>query len=377
MELMSDQEQVEFRTMIRDGLARVAPVETTRHLVTEGRRGDEQLRDRLVELGLPGLVVAEERGGAGAGATALGILLEEAGRVLLPAAYLSSATVAPFLLGHDDSGRAADVLAGVAAGVGRVAFADVDVRGAARTELENGPGGPTVTGSKAAVIDGDLATDLLVTATRGGESVVVLVDAHSPGLVIEELPCLDETRPVVQMRFDHVSGEPLKIAEVDRVLDDARALLRLSLAAEASGQIAACLDLSVEYAKSRRQFGRAIGGFQAIKHRCADMFVAAQAASASVAAAFAAWDEQPEQRGLIAEAATAYCLQAGFDAAASTMQIHGGVAFTAEALPQLFLKRAKATQLLAGGMDAEVARLADLVFDEGRDPLEPILGAAS
>ncbi|WP_413617089.1 acyl-CoA dehydrogenase family protein [Gordonia rubripertincta] len=206
MELMSDQEQVEFRTMIRDGLARVAPVETTRHLVTEGRRGDEQLRDRLVELGLPGLVIAEERGGAGAGATALGILLEEAGRVLLPTAYLSSATVAPFLLRHDDSGRAADVIAGVAAGVDRVAFADVDVRGAARTELEDGPGGPTVTGSKAAVIDGDLATDLLVTATRGGESVVVLVDAHSPGLVIEELPCLDETRPVVQMRFDHVSG---------------------------------------------------------------------------------------------------------------------------------------------------------------------------
>ncbi|MDH3047232.1 acyl-CoA dehydrogenase family protein [Gordonia alkanivorans] len=374
---MSEQEQFEFRALIRDGLARVAPVETTRVLVARGCRGDEELRGRLVELGLPGLVVADEHGGAGAGPQALGILLEEAGRALLPTAYFSSATVVPFLLDRDRSGHAGEVLAALAAGTARVTFADVDERGAQPAVLADGPDGPTLTGAKTAVIDGDLATTALVTATRADGSVVVAVDVSSPGVVIEHLRCLDETRPVVHMRFDGAAAVPLDIIDVDRVLHDARALQRLALAAEAAGQIAACLDLSVDYAKSRKQFGRAIGGFQAIKHRCADMFVAAQASSASVAAAFIAWDEHPDQRGLIAEAAASYCLQAGFDVAASTMQIHGGIAFTAEGLPQLYLKRAKAAQLLAGGIDTEVARLAEEIFAPGRDPLAPILGAAS
>ncbi|MFE6508726.1 acyl-CoA dehydrogenase family protein [Nocardioides sp. NPDC057764] len=363
MERLDYEEQADYRDWIREGLAWLAPLDRSRVLVEEGRRTD--LRAGLGEMGVLGLAVGAEHGGADAGPEALAIFLEEAGRVLLPAAHLTSVAVVPFVLRQDLAGTGPDLLAALAGGEAVVTIADLDDPERPVT-LADG----SATGTKVAVIDADVATHALVVV---GDAIVVL-DLAGPGVHIEHLDNLDRTRPVARLHLETAPVVPLGLADAATVIAETRTLLRLAIASETAGQVAACCDLSVDYAKTRHQFGRPIGGFQAVKHACADMFVAAQATSAAVAAAYASWFDEPGHRDLVAPATIAYALRAGFDVAASTMQIHGGIAFTAEAMPQLYLKRAKAAQLLAGGVDATTDWLAAAILDGATDPLAPILG---
>jgi alkylation response protein AidB-like acyl-CoA dehydrogenase len=199
------------------------------------------------------------------------------------------------------------------------------------------------------VIDGHVANLILVAARTSAGVSLFAVDADAAGLTRTALSTMDQTRKQAKLEF---AGVPATLVGTDgdgwnvlsRVLD----LAAVALAAEQVGGAQACLDMSVEYAKVRVQFGRPIGSFQAIKHKCADMLLEVE--SAKSAAYYAGWcaSEMNDELPSVASLAKAYCSEAYFHAAAENIQIHGGIGFTWEHPAHLYFKRAKSSELLFG-----------------------------
>src|SRR5208282_5547905 len=205
------------------------------------------------------------------------------------------------------------------------------------------------TGENAFVLDGYTADLILVAARTDAGISIFAVDGSAPGLTRTLMETLDLTRKQARLSFTDVPARLIGAdgegsAVLARVLD----LAAVGLAAEAVGGAQRCLEMSVDYAKLRVQFGRPIGSFQAIKHKCADMLLEIE--SAKSAAYYAAWaaadgsDELP----LVASLAKAFCSEAYFHAAAENIQIHGGIGFTWEHDAHLYFKRAKSSELLFG-----------------------------
>ena len=209
--------------------------------------------------------------------------------------------------------------------------------------------GWTLTGTKMYVLDGHIADLVLVAARTPGGVSLFRVDGNADGLTRTALATMDMTRKQARLEFDSVSAALVGTegdgwAVLERVLD----LAAVALAAEQVGGAQVCLDTAVQYAKDRVQFGRPIGSFQAIKHKCADMLLEVE--SAKSAAYYAGWcaaelnDELPS----VASLAKAYCSEAYFHTTAENIQIHGGIGFTWEHPAHLYFKRAKSSELLFG-----------------------------
>lgn len=287
------------------------------------------------------------------------------GRALLCAPYLSTAVLAAqSLLASGDETACRDLLPGIAEGstIATLAVAEDDGRwepdGIAVRARREGAGW-LLDGTKSYVIDGHLAGLLLVAARAPGGLALLAVDGAAPGLVRTALPALDQTRRLARLEF---AGTPARLigaagaasAALSRALDVAA----VALAAEQLGGAQRVLEMSVAHAKVRRQFGRPIGGFQAIKHKCADMLVAVESARSAVLHAAGTADEYPAALPAAASLAKAYCSDAYFHAAAETIQIHGGIGFTWEHDAHLYFKRAKSSQVLLGTPAQHRARLA-------------------
>jgi alkylation response protein AidB-like acyl-CoA dehydrogenase len=204
-------------------------------------------------------------------------------------------------------------------------------------------------GHKMFVIDGHIA-NLIIVAARTGKGVSLFaVPGDAAGLTRTPLPTMDQTRKQARLEF---SGTPATLigteggaeAGLSKTLD----LAAVALAAEQVGGAQRVLDSSVDYAKTRIQFGRPIGSFQAIKHKCADMLLEVE--SAKSAAYYAAWAaaEDSDELPVVASLAKSYCSEAYFHAAAENIQIHGGIGFTWEHPAHLYFKRAKSSELLLG-----------------------------
>lgn len=375
MPLLTDDDRMEFRIWVRDGLQQHAPLALTRELAESGRRDDPNLCGRLAELGMFGLATPEEYGGGDVGAAGLAIFLMETGRCLLPAPYLSTAVLAPMAIrwaGAEE--HFADLLKGIVAGQVRVALALSPLDGAAPRATRDGHTW-RLTGAEPVVLEADVADWLIVAAETDTGPGMFVVDRHDAGVRIEALRSVDVTRPVAAVTFEAAPaialGDLDGAAALQARLQD---LTRLAIAADAVGAAQRLLDMSVEYAKTRVQFGRPIGSFQAIKHRCADLFVAVQAAAAAVEAAFDHLD-QPQQAIPVSAAVAAVCAhEANWQAVRTAMQIHGGLALTWEHEVQLYLKRATASQHLLGNPDRELVRLTNLVLAEGYDVVQEIIG---
>jgi len=366
---MSHEEQLEFRTWVRQGLEDVASLEKTRDLVDTDRRNDPSLWNALVDLDLLGLAVPERLGGSGVGGGELGLFLEEAGRCLLPAPYLGTAVVAPLAVawaGVVD--EQSSVLAEIVAGRIRVGLAVSDANG---TDLPRASGdweGWTLSGVLPAVVDADGATHLLVAAEVDNTTALYLVDCKAVGVEIHASRPLDPSRPALPVTLRDVPAVLLGgLDQAAETVTAVRDLFRLSLAADAVGGSRRLLELAVEYAKVRHQFGRPIGEFQSLKHRCADLFVATEAAAAAVELAMAGIDSSTRPSASAAAVASVYAQDTYWLAVRTAMQIHGGLSLTWELDLHRYLKRATASNLLLGNADREIARLADLVLDEGFD----------
>jgi alkylation response protein AidB-like acyl-CoA dehydrogenase len=311
---------------------------------------DRDLWAELAAMGLPGLAVPVEHGGEGMGFALAAAAQEELGRRLAPVPSVSTAAVQAALLAAGTA-EAARLLPRLASG--EVAAAVVAARTADGWTVADGVSatrtstGWTLSGRVPVVADAAAAGLLLVAVGRGEDPALFLVDTAAVGVHIDRLDALDPTRPLAAVRLDDAPAEPLAgSGEFTEVFGAAERTALVMLAADAVGVAAQAMDMAVEYAGTRRQFGRAIGSFQAISHRCADMLVAVESARALVAAAAASLDDPSQDTAVAVDLAAAHALEAAVSVTGGCVQIHGGMGFTWEHPAHRYLRRAKAAEAL-------------------------------
>jgi alkylation response protein AidB-like acyl-CoA dehydrogenase len=356
MNFAFSEEQEELRRTVRQFLDQKSPETEVRRLMETDEGYDPAVWKQMGEqLGLQGLAIPEEFGGSGYTYIELIVILEEMGRRLLAAPYFSTVVLAANTLLHagDEEAKKAH-LPGIATGetIATLAFTEESGRwdegGITATASKSGDGW-TISGTKSYVLDGHVANLVLVAARTDAGVSIFAVDGDASGLTRTLLTTMDQTRKQAKLDFSNtpatlVGTDGAGWQTIERVLD----LAAVALAAEQVGGAQFVLDMAVQYAKDRIQFGRPIGSFQAIKHKCADMLLEVE--SAKSAAYYAGWcaaelnDELPS----VAALAKAYCSEAYFHATAENIQIHGGIGFTWEHPAHLYFKRAKSSELLFG-----------------------------
>jgi alkylation response protein AidB-like acyl-CoA dehydrogenase len=359
----------ELRQVVRAFLAERSPSREARRLIEAGASRDDTVWSLLAgQLGLTGIAVPKEYGGAGYGPAELGVVLAEMGAALLVAPYFATVALAgQVLAASGDADAMARWLPAIAAGTLTATLAVAEDSGSwdlADTATRAEPDGPgwIITGTKSWVIDGHTADLLLVGAHAPGGAGLFAVERGGAGVEAARVEALDLTRALATVTF---TGAPAVRVGASRHpgdwLPEARDLALAAHAAESAGGAARCLDLAVGYAKVREQFGRPIGSFQAIKHKCATLLLEVEGARAAAEhASEAVADGQPDA-ALAAALAYAYCSRAFVHAAKECIQIHGGIGYTWEHDAHLYLRRAKSSQLLFGPPVRQRARLAELI----------------
>jgi alkylation response protein AidB-like acyl-CoA dehydrogenase len=344
----------EERTALRDAVTRLLADHSTeadvRRTMETAQGYDEKLWSQLAEMGVAGLVIDEAYGGAGAGPLELEAVMEAAGAGLLCAPLLGSGVLAAGLLqGLDDAEAKARLLPGMAAGTVIAAAAltgdagSWSPEGVAMSASADGALG----GHASYVIHGQNAGVLLVLANAPDGLAVFEVAADAAGVAVAALPTFDHTLRLARITFDGAPGRRLQ-GQAWPAVQAALDLALVALAGDQAGGAQRCLEFTVDYAKTRFQFGRAIGSFQAVKHMAADLLLESESAiSAARNAAAKLADAAPDAEAAVALAAFA-CADAYARTTADAIQMHGGIAFTWEHPAHLYLRRARSGAQLFG-----------------------------
>ena len=350
---------------LRESVHDLLTARCTPERVVAAYDGDRDLqlglwRSLSVDLGLAGLLVPQDRGGAGATAREAAVVLEELGRFVAPVPFLTSAVVATTaLLQGDDDETLGQLAAGgcTAALVVPFSASATSFRPTVRAD-DDGKLQGRVT-SVVGALDADV---LLVPVSTDAGVELHRVEASGTGVGVEPVVSLDMTRQLADIDFTGARSTQVTVAESgDAAVRDALELGAALLASEQLGVAQWCLDHTVSYLLDRKQFGRPVGGFQAIKHRLADLYVMVESAHAAARyAAATAADDDPDRR-LAASVAQAYCSEVAVKAAEECVQLHGGIGMTWEHPAHLYLKRAKADQIAFGTAGAHRLRLGELV----------------
>ena len=379
------EEQAQLRSAVRGFCTENFDEQTVRRLMESDPPFDPKLWARLgSELGVLGLAVPEAEGGAGGTLVDQAVAVEELGAALACGPLFGTVLLAIPALLAAPAGSARDALlaqlvegertAAVAVGDRSGAFDPAAVIISAISASDDA----ALTGTAERVVDAGAADDLLV-AARGPDGVgLYAVDAAGSGVTRTPLVTLDLTRPQATVQF---SDAPARLVagsqDADRVITQALQVGSTLLAAEQVGAAQHLLNLSVEYAKSRLQFGRLIGSFQAIKHRLADMLVDLEhARSAAYHAAWALTDGSDDP-ALAASIAQATCSATFARIAADTIQVHGGIGFTWEHQAHLYFKRASTDAALLGTAEQHRERVATLVLDSESPDHPPRVAAGA
>jgi alkylation response protein AidB-like acyl-CoA dehydrogenase len=369
MRLGITEEQQELRDSVRRFLADRAPLPRVRELMETSDGTDEKVwHQAAAQLGLQGIAIGAEYGGAGFSFAEQAIVLEELGAALYSGPYLASAVLAATaLLASSDEEARRDLLPPIATGetVATMAFTEDDgswAPDAIRLAAAKDGNGWVLDGHKSFVLDGHSADLILAVARTDAGLSLVAVDGHAAGLRRVALPTLDQTRKLARCEFESVSGRLIGApgdgtAVLARTLDVAA----IALAAEQLGGAQRALDMAVDYAKVRQQFGRPIGSFQAIKHRCADLLLEVESLRSAVGYAAAAVAEDSADVPVVAALVKAFASDVYFHVAAENIQIHGGIGFTWEHDAHLYFKRAKSSELFLGSGDYHRERLAERI----------------
>ncbi|MEX1147691.1 MAG: acyl-CoA dehydrogenase family protein [Sphingomonadales bacterium] len=353
---------------LRDALQQLLDAgNAPRALLAEGRAGgaaDLALWARMAELGWFGIGIDEDHGGLGLGLREMAILYEELGRSLRPLPVLETMLAASALTMGGSGDQYARWLPGIAAG---------DLKAATvlpvgeRPELTFGEGG-RLTGTVVDVPFADVADILLVpVCTANGQRAFAVLEPTKPGLSIDPQPILDLTRTFARLTLDDVTVADDRLvflddAQWDALLDHAN----LALACDAVGGIDHVLSMTVEYLKVREQFGRPLGSFQALKHRCANWKVLQEAVTALAGSAVDMIAGGEVSAAEKAASAKYYANDVYAAVAGDAIQLHGGIGFTWEHACHLFLKRAKLNQVLFGGSSRNRDKVARLAFGAAR-----------
>jgi alkylation response protein AidB-like acyl-CoA dehydrogenase len=349
------EEQEELRNIVRSFMEDKSAETAVRELMETDDGYDAAVWSQMAEqLGLQSLIIPEEYGGQGFGYVELGIVLEEMGRSLLCSPFFSTVVLAGNAIIHSGNEDAkTNLLPGIASGetIATLALAESNGRWDADgiTVEASGTGdGATISGEKMFVTDGGSANLFVVAAKAAGGIHLFTVDGAAAGITRENLSTMDQTRKQARITFDGAPATHLcdtnNFEYIAKVLD----LAAVALANEQVGGAQFVMEMAVQYAKDRVQFGRPIGSFQAIKHKCADMLLEVE--SAKSAAYYSSWcaSEMNDELPSVASLAKAYCSEAYFHCAAENIQIHGGIGFTWEHPAHLYFKRAKSSELMFG-----------------------------
>ncbi|WP_029109141.1 acyl-CoA dehydrogenase family protein [Mycobacterium sp. URHD0025] len=362
-------EQAQLRAAVRKFCAENFGEQTVRTLMESEPRFDPLVWARLgTELGVLGLAVPESDGGAGGTLVDQAIAVEELGAALACGPVFGTVLLAVPALVAASAGPVRDELLGVLTeGRRTAAFAVPDRAGAfdpAEVNVIVAEEG-TLTGTVERVVDAGSADVLLVAATGPDGVAMYAVEANGPGVRRTPLVTLDLTRPQATVVLTAAPGQLVAGPdEADRVITHAFQVASALLAAEQVGAAQHLLDLSVEYAKSRLQFGRQIGSFQAVKHRLADCLVDLEHARSATYHAVWALTDGTDDPALAASIAQATASAAFAKVAADTIQVHGGIGFTWEHQAHLYFKRATTDAALLGSPEAHRSRVAELVLDD-------------
>jgi alkylation response protein AidB-like acyl-CoA dehydrogenase len=350
-ELTDDQQAIQ-RTA-REFLASRYPAEEVRRLAIEDERGftDEQWR-AIAELGWPALVVAEDDGGLGLGVVELAVLQEQLGYALAPTPLLSTVAAALVIGAAGSAEQRAEWLPALAEGERRGTVAPLPPAGGLEAD------GGALSATLEAVPDAGGA-DLLVVPS--GHARLAVVDLHAGGVAVEPARGLDPTRRLFTVTLDDAPAATLSGDDPEGRLARARDVIAVAVAAESVGVAQRAMEMAVEHARDRQQFGRPIGVFQAVSHPCAQMLLEVEGARSAVL--FAAWalDDSPEEAPLAAAMAKAYASDAGRRVPAAALQVLGGIGFTWEHDLHFWLKRGRANAAAWGDAPSHRARVADLL----------------
>ena len=371
--LRDDQEQL--RSAVREYLEAELPTTFARQSADSGAAFPEARWQDLAKLGWIGLAAPESVGGSGLGLLDLALVLEEAGRVVLPGPFVPTVALAMPLLAHAGALQADDgLVAGLIGGGRRAAVAWAGSLGswepgALEGSVERERDGYRLDARKLFVPEAGEATDLLVVLPLDDGAAVFVVPRDAAGVSVQQHRTVDRTQRLFRVTLDGVhvpagalvGGRPVARESLERVLDHAR----IGSAALMVGAADRLMTMTVEYLGLREQFGRPLATLQALQHRCADMKVAVEHARSLVYYAAWAWDSRGDDAPLAAAMAKAFASEQCPRVAADAIQLHGGIGFTWEHDAQLFFKRLKAEEQAYGDAVANRERVAAFLERRG------------
>ncbi len=358
MDFGFSEEQELLRKSAADFLNKECPMTYVRQMMEDERGYSDELWNKMAELGWMGLIFPEEFGGAGLNMADLVVILEEMGRVVLPGPFFSTVCLGGLaILEAGTAEQKQQLLPGIVSGKTKATLAVLeenarwDEKGI-KLSARKGKKGYRLNGTKLFVPDAHVADVLVCAARTSGGASLFLIDRQQAGVSTTLLKTMDQTRKLCEVRLvkvqvgaEAILGTPGKGWDaLSRILDRGK----VALCAEMCGGARKVLDMTVDYAKVREQFGRPIGSFQAIQHKCANMLV--QVESAKSAMYYAAWavaNDVPDA-ALAAAMAKAYCSDAYRQVTAEGIQVHGGIGFTWEHDLHLYFKRAKGSEVTFG-----------------------------
>jgi alkylation response protein AidB-like acyl-CoA dehydrogenase len=354
---LSESQQI-LKDTARKFFAGESPIAAVRKAMETETAYDAALWTKLAEQGFTGIITPEEYGGMGLGKVELILLMEEAGYALLPGPFFSTVALAGAVIEACASAeQKKKYLARIAGGQARSTVALVEAAGSWDPgSLQIATAGNKLTGTKLFVTDAAVA-DFMVVVARDG---VFVVDAKADGLRIEPMKGMDLARKIYSVEFKNTPAE--KLANTSG-LASALDVATTALCAEMVGGMQRALELTVAYAKTRKQFGKPIGIFQAVQHLCADMYLEAESSrSATYYAAWALEENVPDAAASVS-VAKMYSSDASRTVGNRGIQVHGGMGFTWENDLHLYYRRAKASETMLGDATFHRERIARLVVD--------------
>jgi alkylation response protein AidB-like acyl-CoA dehydrogenase len=345
-----------LRATTRTALTELSGSADVRRAMASEQGWDAQVWTRLAgELGLPGLLLPEAFGGADLTLVELATVFEEAGAALLCAPLFATAALAvPLLVALGDDAVLAEHADAIAAGTRTASVAH-----AGESLVVRGDGDSwRLTGTRQYVVDGATADLVLVPAIAQGHLGIFAVASGADGLSVQRLTSLDQTRRLAHLNFDATPVVRLGPAEASATLEGVRPVWATVLAAEQVGGAQRCLDMTADYARTRFQFSRPIGSFQAVKQRVAEMLIHVESARSAVSAAAQAGARGDAEFPAMSSMAALTAMEAFSWVSAQTIQLHGGIGFTWEHDAHLYFKRARSGQHLLDTAGAHVAAIA-------------------
>lgn len=357
----------------RDLFARECKHERVRELMATDTGFDEKLWRSMADQGWIGLIIPEEFGGLGLSLVDLIAVAEEMGRACLPGPFLSTLWAAALIDRAGSDGQRKQYLEPISSGDLKATVALLEEtadwnHSAVQMRAEKEGKDYHLRGRKEFVTDADVA-DVIISVVRGDDGLVLLpIEKGSRGLQVMATPGIDATRKLYSLEFDDVvvpAANALAFTtRVQRAVEAATEIATIALCAEMLGGMQWILETSVDYAKTRQQFGKPIGIYQAVQHQCAEMFLMAESARSAVY--YAAWavSENDRMAKLAVSIAKAYCSDAVREVGNRGSQVHGGIGFTWEHQLHLYYKRAKSSEIMFGDAIYHREVIAKGVIDE-------------